>query len=59
MLLKKRIWCPREVKENSTGLRGRLREKRVERDPSLVDYSRGTYVLRSGTLENKSLCSLH
>jgi hypothetical protein len=28
MLLKKRIWCPREVKENSTDLCGRLREER-------------------------------
>jgi hypothetical protein len=31
--------------KNSTGLRGRLREGRVERDPTYVASSTGTYIL--------------
>jgi hypothetical protein len=39
---------------NSTGLRDRLREGRVERDPAFVASSTGTYILRGGTSGNKS-----
>jgi hypothetical protein len=39
---------------NSIGLRDRLREGRVERDPAFVASSTGTYILRGGTSGNKS-----
>jgi hypothetical protein len=51
------LGVPEIVKQGSTGLRDRLREGRVERDPAYVASSTGTHILRGGTSGNKSPCS--